>query len=138
MPTLGGLTSHSSRHRFAARLNPGVRPMFSQRRYLWLTYRARVLVVVLVGGFVLAGSVYLISTRMDATTHTVTGIVKNAGHYPDAGVFTTASQLIVVSLGGKDVQLPVPKGCKLVRKGMVVSVQVTRYRNGSSDHQLLC
>ena len=87
---------------------------------------------------VLVGSAYLVSTRMDATTQTVSGVVKNAGHYPDAGVFTTASQLVVVSLDGTDVQLPVPRGCKLLRKGMAVSVRVTQYRSGSSDHELVC
>src|SRR5690606_39832369 len=55
----------------------------------------------------------------------------------DAGVFTTASQLVVVSLDGTDVQLPVPRGCKLLRKGMAVSVRVTQYRSGSSDHELV-
>ncbi len=112
--------------------------MFSQSRYLWLTYRTRVTVAILVCIAVVVGSAYLILTRKNATAEIISGVVQSAGHYPDAGVFTTASQMVVVSVDGGQVQLHVPRGCKLLAKGEAVRVRVTQYSSGSREHELAC
>jgi len=75
---------------------------------------------------------------MNATAEIVNGVVQSAGHYPDAGVFTTASQMVVVSLDGGQFQLHVPRGCKLLAKGETVRVRVTQYSGGSREHELVC